>query len=40
MAIKKILTDDNPLIRKKANRVETFDSTLTEIFSRSRRYDV
>ncbi|WAG29891.1 peptide deformylase [Staphylococcus chromogenes] len=32
MAIKKILTDDNPLIRKKANRVETFDSTLTEIF--------
>ncbi|MCD9058663.1 peptide deformylase [Staphylococcus chromogenes] len=32
MAIKKILTDDNPLIHKKANRVETFDSTLTEIF--------
>ncbi|UEX89371.1 peptide deformylase [Staphylococcus ratti] len=31
MAIKKILTDPDPTIRKKAARVTTFDATLTRI---------
>lgn len=31
MAIKKILTDKHPLIRKKATRVTTFDERITQI---------